>query len=512
MSNLSMMIDAAAERHGDRVAIVDGARRLTFADLRGRAGQLARVLGDAGVGPASKVALTCPNVPEFTIAYWAILIAGGVVVPLNVMLRAREIAQHLDDSNAVAYIAHEEPQNAQPAPAARAAFDQVAGCRELWSIGAAEDGATRWRGRPLAGARPLNTVSREDDATAVIIYTSGTTGTPKGAELTHRNLRLNAHAAAAVYGIDPDRPDTYLLAAPLFHSLAQTCIQNAATATGCSLVMQRRFDAAAAVRLMIDEGVTIFAGVPTMYWALLEAQERAADGQRLQGRLRVAASGGAAMPLELHRAVETRLGVAVLEGYGLSETSPMASSGALGEPRRVGSIGRPIPGVEMRLIDEDWSDVADGAEVVGEIAIRGHNVMKGYYGRPDATAAAIRAGWFRTGDLARKDGDDYYYIVGRSKDVIIRGGYNVYPRELEEVLMAHPAVSLVAVVGVPHPSHGQEIKAVVVKRDGHESLTAGQLVAWGREQVAPYKYPRIVEFRQSLPMTATGKILKREIS
>ena len=216
------------------------------------------------------------------------------------------------------------------------------------------------------------------------------------------------------------------------------------------------------------------------------------------------------MPVDIHRQFKERFGVTILEGYGLSETSPVASFSPHGEEPRVGSIGIPIPGVEMKLMNDDWSE-ATGDDAIGEIAIKGHNVMKGYYNRPEATAEAIHDDWFRSGDLAKKDADGYYFIVDRSKDMIIRGGFNVYPREIEEVLMTHPAVSLVAVIGVPHDSHGEEIKAVVVKNAG-DNTTEEELVAWGKEQFAAYKYPRSVEFIDELPMTSTGKILKRELS
>jgi long-chain acyl-CoA synthetase len=265
---------------------------------------------------------------------------------------------------------------------------------------------------------------------------------------------------------------------------------------------------------MLANDVTYFAGVPTMYWGLLGALDDSvdpADVATLAGNLRMASSGGSALPVEIHRQFKERFGVTILEGYGLSETSPVASFARFGEEPRVGSIGVPIPGVEMKLINEDWTDVADDPEAVGEIAVRGHNVMKGYYNRPEATEEAIRDGWFRTGDLARKDEDGFYYIVDRSKDMIIRGGFNVYPREIEEVLMQHPAVSLAAVIGVPHDSHGEEIKAVVIRNEG-ETITEDELVAWSKEQLAAYKYPRIVQFVGELPMTSTGKILKRELS
>ena len=220
-------------------------------------------------------------------------------------------------------------------------------------------------------------------------------------------------------------------------------------------------------------------------------------------------AGGSSLPIEIMKQVKERFHVQILEGYGLSETSPVATFSHLGVAPRLGSIGIPIWGVEVKLIDDEWNTL-DEADVVGEIAIRGHNIMKGYYKRPDDTAWAMRDGWFRSGDLARRDDDGFYYIVDRAKDMILRGGFNVYPREVEEVLITHPDVSLAAVVGVPHESHGEEVKAFVILREG-ATLSEADLVAWGKDQMAGYKYPRIVEFRETLPMTATGKILKREL-
>jgi long-chain acyl-CoA synthetase len=302
---------------------------------------------------------------------------------------------------------------------------------------------------------------------------------------------------------------------PLFHSFGQSVIQNGGFAYGGTVVMLPRFDADAALKTMLKENVTFFAGVPTMYWGLLGALDGSGvDVKELAANLRVAVAGGSALPVEVHKDFEKRFGVTILEGYGLSETSPVASFSKLGEPVRVGSIGTPIPGVEMKLLKaESWDEVdpgAEGADAIGEIAIKGHNIMKGYYNRPDATDESIQDGWFRSGDLGRRDEDGWYYIVDRSKDMIIRGGYNVYPREIEEVLMTHPDVSLAAVIGVPHESHGEEIKAVVIPNEG-ATITEQELVDWGKEQMANYKYPRHVEFVSSLPMTATGKILKREL-
>jgi long-chain acyl-CoA synthetase len=284
---------------------------------------------------------------------------------------------------------------------------------------------------------------------------------------------------------------------------------NAGFSMGATLVLLPRFDAEAAIKLLQSEEVTFFAGVPTMWWGLLGALDGNVDVEKIARNLRVGVSGGASLPVEIIKETKARLGVTILEGYGLSETSPVATFSDPDREPRAGSIGVPIWGVECKLIDDDWTEV-EGADAIGEIAIRGHLIMKGYLNRPEATAEVMRDGWFRTGDLARRDQDGYYYIVDRSKDMIIRGGYNVYPREVEEVLMTHPDVSLAAVVGVPHESHGEEIKAFVILNPG-ATLTQDELVAWGKEQMASYKYPRIVQFVDSLPMTATGKILKREL-
>lgn len=535
MANLAALLENTTAEHGDRTAIVFGDTRLTYAQVNGAANQVANLLVSRGVQKGDKVALSCPNLPYFTIIYYGILKAGATVVPLNVLLRAREVAYHLDDSDAVAYFAFEGTPDLPIGEAAYEGFQAVDGCKDFFLIkldsAAPEPLEPPEYYAPLVAQQPatFETVETDDDDTAVILYTSGTTGQPKGAELRHRNMRDNALAGTHLFGADVDRPDTYLCVLPLFHSFGQTCIQNGSVAFGGTVVMLPRFEAKAALGLMLKEQVTYFAGVPTMYWGLLGALDDTVDVATIARNLRVAAAGGSALPVDIHRQFSERFGVTILEGYGLSETSPVASFARYGEEPRVGSIGVPIPGVEMKLVDVHggppasegvagggWSELPDdlqedGKTAVGEIAIKGHNVMKGYYGRPEATAEAIHDGWFRSGDLARKDADGFYYIVDRSKDMIIRGGFNVYPREIEEVLITHPAVSLVAVIGVPHESHGEEVKAVVVKEKGHDDVSEADLVAWGKEQLAAYKYPRIVEFRGELPMTATGKIIKREI-
>ncbi len=519
MVNLASILEDSTAKHPDRTAIVFGDARLSYAQVNGAANQVANLLVSRGIQPGDRVALSSPNLPYFTIIYFGTLKAGATVVPLNVLLKGREVAYHLNDSGAKAYFAFEGSAELPIGDAAWEGFQATDSCTDFFLIKLDSNAPAPMEPpeyyAPLVAEQPatFDTVQTDSEDVAVILYTSGTTGQPKGAELMHRNLIDNVKVHAQLFGADPEQPDTYLVVLPLFHSFGQSVLQNGGIYYGGTLVLLPRFEAEAALGLMLRENVTYFGGVPTMYWGLLQALDanpEAYDVGVLAKNLRVAVSGGAALPVEIHHQVQEKLGVTILEGYGLSETSPVASFSRFGDQPRVGSIGTPIPGVEMKLINDDWSDVPDGPDAIGEIAIKGHNIMKGYHGRPEATAEAIKDGWFRSGDLARKDEDGWYYIVDRSKDMIIRGGFNVYPREIEEVLMEHPAVSLVAVIGVPHESHGEEIKAVIVKKPG-DATTEDEILAWGKEQFASYKYPRIVEFRDELPMTATGKILKREI-
>ncbi|MFF9300706.1 long-chain fatty acid--CoA ligase [Streptomyces althioticus] len=523
-ANLAYLLETTAAHFPGREAIVAGARRLTYRELDLASRACANLLTELGVGRGDVVALTCPNIPEFTIAYYGILRAGAAVVPLNTLLKRSEIAYHLNDSGASVYFCHQDVAGLAMDSEGWAGFQHAPQCRQFVSIttdpaGAPPHPEARTLGSALADTPVDHTmVAVDEDDTAVILYTSGTTGTPKGAELRHRNLRDNALLGRLLFEASPDRPDRHLSALPLFHSFGQTVCQNGVIAFAGTSVLMPRFEPQAALTLMADEKITVFAAVPTMYWALLNAidqmQKEAGDNSGASSiaaftqHLRVANSGGAALPGEIHAAFERVFGVTILEGYGLSETSPIAAFSPFGAPAKAGSIGLPVPGVEMKLLRPgSWTDLPPGRDV-GEIAVRGHNVMKGYFGRPEATAEALRNGWLRTGDLARRDADGWYYIVDRSKDLIIRGGFNVYPREIEERLLTHPDISLCAVIGVPHPSHGEEIKAVVVRRPGSD-LSETELIAWCKEKMAGYKYPRIVEFAATLPMTATGKILKR---
>ncbi|WP_370935179.1 long-chain fatty acid--CoA ligase [Amycolatopsis sp. cg13] len=488
MTNLASNLSDAAARFPDRPAIRLDSAVLSFADLDDLSAAVAGWLRGHGVRPGDRVAIMLPNVPAFAVLYYGALRAGATVVPMNPLLKSREVRHYLSDSGARIIFAWQafEPEASAGAAAADATVVVVA-----------DDSLAEIALWPRTGDVA---VSRDED-TAVLLYTSGTTGTPKGAQLTHANLRANAAVAAALF--DAGTEDVIMGCLPLFHAFGQTCALNVAVLAGASLTLIPRFDAAAALKVIERDAVTLFQGVPTMYVAMLQAGRGVAD----TSTLRLCVSGGAALPAEVLSGFAAEFGAQILEGYGLSETSPVASFNRAGNAK-AGSIGLPVDGVEMRIVDLDGNEVAPGE--VGEIAIKGHNVMRGYWNRPDATAAAIRDGWFRSGDVGRQDEDGFFFIVDRKKDLIIRGGFNVYPREIEEVLYEHPAVLEAAVIGLPHPTHGEEVAAAVALKPG-ASATAGELRDYVKERVAAYKYPRHVWLVDELPKGPTGKILKREI-
>ncbi len=505
MLNLASLLEQSARRDPGKLAVIMDEHRLRYAELNGAANKLANALVHLGIKPGDKVAIMLPNTPHFPIAYYAILKTGATVVPLNVLFKSNEVAYHLEDSDAVALIVWEGF-----AGEAATGFFKVENCQHLIVVQAPgstnelPNGAHAFNQLLADNVPVFDTVQTRPDDTAVILYTSGTTGRPKGAELTHFNMFFNAMISATkVIEIQPS--DVGMAVLPLFHSFGQTCVMNTCLYAGATITLLPRFEPVKAFEVLARDKVTIFAGVPTMYFYLLNHPE--ADQYDLS-TLRRCVSGGAAMPVEVMHAFNKKYNVTILEGYGLSETSPVASFNHLDREPKPGSIGTPIWGVEMRVVNPEGQPVAAGE--LGEIVIRGHNVMKGYYKRPEATAEAIRHGWFHTGDLARIDEDGYFFIVDRVKDMIIRGGFNVYPREIEEVLYGHPAVAEAAVIGVPDPAMGEEIRAVIALKPGH-TASEQEIIDYCSERLAAYKYPRSVEFREVLPKTATGKILKREL-
>jgi len=491
MTSISSLLERTAAEHPGHAALRMDDLMLSYAQLREAAGRMSALLASFGVQPGDRVGLMLPNVPAFPIAFYGALAAGAVVVPMNPLLKSREVAYYLGDSGARAVVAWHAAAGEAAKGAADAGAQMIAA--ETPDLSGLLDSVTAAPGPSGRGG--------QDDA--VILYTSGTTGRPKGAELTHDGLVSNAEISArTLFTVGPD--DVIMGCLPLFHVFGLTCGLNVSVATGATLTLLPRFDPAKALDILGRDRVTIFEGVPTMYAAMLHLPD--ADPAKA-ATLRLCASGGAALPVEILRAFEDKFGCIILEGYGLSETSPVASFNHPGR-RKPGSIGNPIEGVEMRLIDDGWNTVPAGE--LGEIAIRGHNVMKGYWNKPEATAESIHDGWFRTGDMARVDEDGYYFIVDRKKDLIIRGGYNVYPREIEEVLHEHPAVAEVAVIGIPHPSLGEEVGAAVALKP-EASATTEELQAFAKERVAAYKYPRRVWLVDALPKGPTGKILRREV-
>jgi long-chain acyl-CoA synthetase len=490
--NLAANLTASAEVLGEKTALKLDELEMSYRALDTASARVAGLLAQRGIGPGERVGVMLPNVPEFAVVYYGVLRAGGVVVPMNPLLKEREVAFYLGDSGAQLVFAWH-------------------GFAEAAEAGAREPGTDCLFVTPGEFARLLSEVEpaaepldRAPDDTAVILYTSGTTGTPKGAELTHSNLTSNVATVVALHSFS--ERDVLLGALPLFHSFGQTCSMNATIASGATLSLIPRFDAGRALGIIERDGATVFQGVPTMYSALLHHPERESFNT---STLRVCVSGGASLPAEVLRGFEEAFGCTLLEGYGLSETSPVASSNRPDRERRPGSVGVPIDGVQIRIVDENGAEVPIGAR--GEIVIRGPNVMKGYWGRPDATAETIRDGWFHTGDIGVMDEDGYFFIVDRLKDMIIRGGYNVYPREVEEVLYEHPAVREVAVVGVPDPELGEEVAAAVALKEG-AAADEDELRDFVKARVAPYKYPRVISFFPDLPKGPSGKIVKREIS
>ncbi len=490
--NLAEILTNSVARDPDQVAIKLDEIELSYAGLDGASAHLAGLLHDRGFVPGDRVGIMLPNVPYFPVVYYGVLRAGGIVVPMNVLLKQREVEFYLRDPGARILFTWQGFADEATAGAAKAGADCIVVIpgefEEL--VGAAQP-------------RPEVADTAEDD-TAVILYTSGTTGSPKGAELTHFNLTRNCEVTRDLFDFDHDA--ITLGALPLFHSFGQTCGLNAMIVAGGTLTLIPRFAPVKALEIIQRDRVTLFEGVPTMYNALLHCPERSRFNT---STLKVCASGGAAMPVELLRGFEQAFDCKVLEGYGLSESSPVASFNHPDRERKAGSIGTPIAGVEMKVVDDEGHDLPQGE--VGEILIRGHNVMKGYWNKPEATAEALRDGWLHTGDMARIDEDGYFFIVDRKKDLIIRGGYNVYPREIEELLYEHPAVREAAVIGVPHDEFGEEIGAAVTLKDGAVA-TEAELREFVKQQVAAYKYPRELWFVDELPKGPTGKILKREIT
>ncbi len=524
--NIASMVSHHARLAPAKEAIVWNEIRMTYGQLDAMSNKVAHALVEMGVGHGDKVALSCPNLPFFPVVYYGIMKVGAAVVPLNVLFKPREVAYHLKDSDAKAVFVFEGTEELPLGRCVKEAFDEVDSCEHLIVItkkcllaAAGQDNSNEFPDHKTLGqvidGKPaaFETYPTAPADTCAILYTSGTTGQPKGAELTHLNLYSNittthlVHLPVLDFTDEPQK--TVLITLPLFHTTGQTVQMNTNIYGGNRIVLLPRFEPQATIEAMVNEQVNFWVGVPTMYWAILKyVEETGYDISRVKESMKVCTSGGAPMPVEVMKAFESKFGVRVLEGYGLSETSPLATFNHFEKPSKPGTVGQAIFGVEIRCFDEDDNEVAPDER--GEVVIRGTNVMKGYYKRPDTTAEAFRNGWFHTGDIGILDEDGYLSIVDRKKDMILRGGYNVYPRELEEVIITHPAVSLCAVIGVPDERLGEEVKAFVVLKQGAE-LSDTEFIDWCKGQFAANKYPRYVEFRDNLPIGGTGKIFKRAL-
>ncbi len=504
MLNLAHFLDATAKMYPDHTAVILDDIRMTWHELAAYTRRVANLLQSKGIGKGDTVAMMIPNTPHFPMIYYGILHTGAAVVPVNVLYQRSEIEHYLTDSKAKAFFAFKMFEEE-----ARKAFQASKACKDFIVVSPPGDMADPEVGENftkllMQASDEFDTLQTMPDDTAVILYTSGTTGTPKGAELTHFNMFFNAHYACfTILKLCPK--DVVLVTLPLFHSFGQTCLMNASILGGATMTMLPRFETEKAMQIIDRDHVTVIALVPTMYFFMLNTDNYVHYDF---SSIRMAVSGGAALPEETHRRFKERHNIVILEGYGLSETSPVASFTAEGEDVRVGSIGKPIWGVEMRIKMDNGS--FGGVNEVGEIVIRGHNVMKRYLNRPQATQEAIVNGWFHTGDVGRYDEDGYFYIVDRKKDIIIRGGMNIYPREIEEVLFTHPKVFEASVVGLPDPARGEEVKAFISPVAG-ATVTPEEIAAYLRQRLAKYKWPKDIEILAELPKGPTGKILKREL-
>ena len=501
--NLAIMLRESRNAHPGKPLCHIAGQTFSYARVDEISGRVATSLRNLGLDRGDKVAVQLPNLPHFLFAYFGILKAGGVMVPLNPLLRAPEVSYHLEDSDARLLITFET-----------FAEEAVLGARDIEGLTTYVVNLPGNDQRP-SGTKPFDELYFADDTgeieptnaddTAVIIYTSGTTGRPKGAELTHFQLFMNCTVAGELFGFRDD--DVGMAVLPMFHVFGLSSVLNVSVRFGGTVVLVPRFDADTVVEELARHRCTVFSGVPTMYIGLLHADTGGHD----LSALRVCVSGGAPIPGEVIRAFEEKFPNAViLEGYGLSETASTTTFNINAEQRKVLSIGKPIWGVQVRVVDDNDNELPAGPDNVGEFVIRGHNLTKGYYKKPDATAEAMRDGWFHTGDLGYRDDDGYFFVVDRKKDLVIQGGYNVYPREIEETLFEHPAIAEAAVIGKPHEKLGQEVLAFVVAKPG-ETLTADDVIAHCKQRLAAYKYPREVRIVDALPTGPTGKVLKKEL-
>ena len=496
--SLTRLARESLDRYGEYVALAFEGRRYTNLEQDRAAGRLANALRRLGVCPGDRVMVMLPNCPEVTQSYAAILKCGGVIVPVIYLLGDREVAHILADSEARIVIT-----SADMLWKVEAQIGVLPSLRHVLLVDGGGDGKTRSLGAEAAQEEEsFATVERRSDDLAVILYTSGTTGVPKGVALSHDNLESNARAAAALHELE--REDWAVSVLPLSHSYGLT-VMNAGHILGSRAALLRWFNPEEVLRTIQQFRAVSMSAVPTMLLYLLNFP----DAERFDtGSMRVWGSGAAPLPAEIVEPFERKFGGRILEGYGLTEASPVVSAHRLSGPRKIGSVGQAIPGVEVSIQDDGDRPLPVGE--VGEVCVRGRNVMAGYYRNPEETARTVRAGWLHTGDMGRLDEDGFLFIVERKKDLIIRGGFNIYPREVEETLYGHPKIAEAAVVGMKDPLMGEDVLAFVVLRSG-EQATEAEIAAFCERRLARFKCPKQVRFLDALPKSPIGKILRKEL-
>ncbi len=504
--SLASLLAEPARRRPDHTAVIEGDERVTYGDLWEQVRRYSAALREEGVQPGDRVAVVAPNVIDFVRSYYAVHTLGAVVVPVPLLLAPDEAAYLVGNSGAKLVVTHTSQLDLGRGCAKRAGVPVVT----VGSGAGGEETSLTERAAELEPVDGFATRGAEDPA--VIFYTSGTTGRPKGAVLTQLNMVMNATVNA--FDANDTGPDDRILGClPLFHVFGQTVSLNTTFRAGATLVLQPQFDPVQAIELIRTHEVTQLNGVPTMYIRMLD---NAPEGAGVP-TLRLCISGGAPLPVAVLERFNERFGTEILEGYGLSETSPTVTVNQPVHGVRPGSVGHPLWGIDVEIADPDFDDRVDllPAGQDGEVVVRGHSVFAGYLDDPEATAKVLVDGWFRTGDIGRKDADGFLFIVDRKKDLIIRNGYNIYPREVEELLVRHPAVSQAAVIGIPDDERGEEVCAVVVPSETTpaeaDDALAGAIIGWAAEQTARHKYPRKVVFVDELPLGPSHKVLKREL-
>jgi long-chain acyl-CoA synthetase len=515
---VGLMLDLAASKFKNSPATDFYGAVLGYRELKAQVTRLARALADIGIRKGDRVGLMLPNCPQMIIGYYAVLRIGAIAVSVNPLYTERELNHQLNDSGTETIICldmliENVRRVKETTPLNRVVVTRVTDymmpelrkASGAYDLRAAEVGFMDLLAK--AGEGPLPVVEVHPEDPAVLQYTGGTTGLSKGATLSHRNIVANA-LQTSMWGKDimPPGESVYLVVIPIFHSYGMTCAMNNGILNGAKMVLIPRFDINDMLKAFANHDVTYFPGVPTLFTAILNHPDAHKSGLDRVGLFN---SGSAPLPLETFHGI-TSLGISLTEGYGLSEASPVTHSTPILGVRKPGSIGIPFPDTDARIVDtEDWQkELPIGAE--GELIVKGPQVMLGYWNKPKETENALRDGWLLTGDIARMDEDGYFYIVDRKKDLIIAGGYNIYPREVDEVLFSHPKILEACAVGVPDPYRGETVKAFIVLRPG-ESATQEEIVAYCKENMAVYKVPKIIEFRQSLPKSTVGKILRKEL-